>query len=755
MISAHKRSVVSFGTFEVDLDSGEIRKSGLRIKLQGQPFRVLAALLSRPGEVVTREELQEEIWGLNTTIDFERGIASAINKIRDALGDSADNPRYVETLAKRGYRFIAPVAVETFPHESPESASTKPTEFPAAADLVLQAPVAPVPVAHPDSVPSLALRSGPEPLVDARSRLRSHTLVALLTAALLLAALCALAIFMGARSGIYRPPRVEQLTQSSLIYSGPPNPENMLSLATDGPRIYTTVLGGGGPQIASFDLSGSQVQPISMPDELASVSIADISPDGSRLIVRSRSSRESEQSLWIVPTTGSSALRVGEVLAHDATWMPNAKGILYASGNQLGVVQLDTGTITVYATLTGRAFWPRWSPDGSTLRFTLLDPLTHTSSLWEMDAATRHPHQLTFSDLKGFSLCCGSWTADGSTYVFEASDARESNIWAIGTGARAQLTKLTNGPLRYMYPLAARAEKKLYAVGLEQPASVQLFDQKVHGFVAAPAFLSQAIRVTYSKDGKSVAWTDTAGRLWRARSADGSGRLRLTGDDLEVFLAHWSPGGHKLIMMARKPGETWQIYQVSATGGETRLVLADQRNLADPDWSPDGQQIVFGREADLMGKENGPHDIELLDLATHRTRTLPGSEGLFSPRWSPDGRWIVALSLDQTRLLLYDVQRSSWRTIFTGSAADPVWSADSQSVYFHAFAGPNPAILRVTLGGVAQPVVELSKLGLPLVANDFFSGVTPDGSPIIEPRIGSGDLYSIELPPMNTHHFWH
>ena len=73
---------------------------------------MLRALLSRPGEVVTREELQQEIWGVNTTVDFERGIAGAINKIREALGDSADNPRYIETLAKRGFRFIAPVRFE-------------------------------------------------------------------------------------------------------------------------------------------------------------------------------------------------------------------------------------------------------------------------------------------------------------------------------------------------------------------------------------------------------------------------------------------------------------------------------------------------------------------------------------------------------------------------------------------------------------------------------------------------------------------
>ena len=124
--AAYPRALVTFGTFEVDLDAGEIRKAGLRVRLQGQPFRVLVTLISRPGEVVTREQLQHEIWGDNTTIDFERGIASAINKIRDALGDSAENPVFIETLAKRGYRFIAPVVFETAPHHATDAFPANP-----------------------------------------------------------------------------------------------------------------------------------------------------------------------------------------------------------------------------------------------------------------------------------------------------------------------------------------------------------------------------------------------------------------------------------------------------------------------------------------------------------------------------------------------------------------------------------------------------------------------------------------------------
>ena len=99
---------VRFGAFEADLRSGELRKDGVKLKFTGQPFQVLAILLERPGEVVTREELQKRLWP-DTFVDVERNLNTAVNKIREVLGDSAEAPRFVETLPRRGYRFIAPI----------------------------------------------------------------------------------------------------------------------------------------------------------------------------------------------------------------------------------------------------------------------------------------------------------------------------------------------------------------------------------------------------------------------------------------------------------------------------------------------------------------------------------------------------------------------------------------------------------------------------------------------------------------------
>jgi cholera toxin transcriptional activator len=102
-------SIIRFAEYEADLRSGELRRQGHRLKLQDKPFQVLAALLQRPGELVTREELRQSLWAADTFVDFEHGLNTAVNKVREALRDSANNPRFIETLPRRGYRFIGPI----------------------------------------------------------------------------------------------------------------------------------------------------------------------------------------------------------------------------------------------------------------------------------------------------------------------------------------------------------------------------------------------------------------------------------------------------------------------------------------------------------------------------------------------------------------------------------------------------------------------------------------------------------------------
>src|SRR5580698_5205938 len=123
MESPPPNSVVRFGTYEVSLQSGEVRKAGLRIRVQQQPLKLLEILLEHPGEVVTREELRSRVWPNESFGDFDQALNIAIGKLRSALGDSAENPRFIETLPKRGYRFIAEVSVldADIPPKRPES----------------------------------------------------------------------------------------------------------------------------------------------------------------------------------------------------------------------------------------------------------------------------------------------------------------------------------------------------------------------------------------------------------------------------------------------------------------------------------------------------------------------------------------------------------------------------------------------------------------------------------------------------------
>jgi cholera toxin transcriptional activator len=144
--------VARFGLFELDLSAGELRKSGIKLRLQGQPFQVLTLLLERAGEIVTREELQQKLWPTDTFVDFDHSLNTTINKVREALGDSASSPRYVETLARRGYRFIAPVQTGAPPEiTSGEKAissgeSSAPTRVPSDSSPVALHPELEVPI---------------------------------------------------------------------------------------------------------------------------------------------------------------------------------------------------------------------------------------------------------------------------------------------------------------------------------------------------------------------------------------------------------------------------------------------------------------------------------------------------------------------------------------------------------------------------------------------------------------------------------
>lgn len=166
MAAEAARRVFRFGVFEADEAAGELRKHGLRIKLHAQPLQVLLMLLERPAELVTREEMRQRLWGQDTFVDFDHGLNSAVNKIREALGDSAARPRYVETISGKGYRFIAPVS---------QTPSARPTAQPAAVESVAPSPAVPSPT--PEEPPPSVLSTAEELPAPPRKLLRTLLLL--------------------------------------------------------------------------------------------------------------------------------------------------------------------------------------------------------------------------------------------------------------------------------------------------------------------------------------------------------------------------------------------------------------------------------------------------------------------------------------------------------------------------------------------------------------------------------------------------
>ena len=733
---------LSFGLYEIDVHTGELWKAGFRIKLQGQPFKVLTILLEKPGQVVTREELQTRLWGKDTVVDFDHSLGTAINKIREALGDSAENPRFIETLARRGYRFIAPVGVIE-PAGPVDPATDAPTGR-SSTRLSVAPPLHPT--ANGEAVAEPIFASSPTTVniaPAAHPRRLSRLFLWLLIAFILLAA-GAVGYYLASFHTVTNPPHIAQITHNGHLAPSVDTIENLAPAATDGVRLYASTIDGGHSILSAISISGGLVEPLNIPSEVASPALGDISPDGSRLLLRDHLSPESEQPLWVVPTTGGSALRVGDVLAHDASWMPNNGGILYANGNSLFLSSITSSTPQLYASLPGRAFWLRWEPNGKLLRFTILDPISHTLSIWQITPSDRTPHRILADFNQPAGECCGVWTANGRAYVFQSSKGGNNDLWELSGLSTSNPTRLTDGPLEFESPVAARTGSRIFFMGADSRYELESVSPTGQ-LVPVKGFLSNAARVEYTRDGKWVVWTDTGGQLWRARS-DGTEKLQVTPDTLTAFLARWSPDGTRIAVMAREAGKAWQIYITSANGGDFTPLLHQTRNAADPSWSPDGKSIAFGGTNDAMGKDNATRTLDTVDVATGTLQEIPGSNGLFSPRWSPDGRYIAALTLDQRQVHLYTVATHIWTTLAVPSGADPVWSPDSHYLFLHASLDPAQPIDRVSIpDGHVDEVVRLADSREHDAVDYVFGGLTQDNRPLIRARIFTGNFYSLDL----------
>jgi Tol biopolymer transport system component len=306
-----------------------------------------------------------------------------------------------------------------------------------------------------------------------------------------------------------------------------------------------------------------------------------------------------------------------------------------------------------------------------------------------------------------------------------------------------QPLQLTSGPIRWGSPIPGKDGKTIFASGVTPRGELIRFNFQSRQFQPFLAGIS-ADSVSFSMDGKSVAYVSFPdGILWRA-NGDGSSPMQVTNGTIYPRMANWSPDGTQILFMATPPhGSSTRAYLVSSQGGIPRLLLPGEAGQeTDPNWSPDGRKIVFS-----TSRESGDDPksvICILELDRNHVTTLPGSVGMFAPRWSPDGHSIVTLNPKSLGLNIFDIRTQRWSTPYKGPAGFPTWSRDSHSIYFLRFQD-NLGVFRIPVtGGDAERIADLKGVHYTGYYSVWF-GLDPTDAPLLLRDIGTSDVYAVAL----------
>jgi eukaryotic-like serine/threonine-protein kinase len=517
-------------------------------------------------------------------------------------------------------------------------------------------------------------------------------------------------------------------------------------IVTDGTRLYFAEGIRGAVALAQVSTSGGETALV--PTPFPNVDIWDIAPDHSQLLVSSASGLEMESSLWILPLPAGTPRRLGDVVGHEASWSPDQQRIVYARGTELYTTKSDGTGARKLATVSGVLSWPRWSPDGKVVRFTVLDR-GGTSSIWEVGADGNNLHRLLEGWSNPATECCGNWTADGSYYIFQSRRNGMASIWGFRERAGilskrvGEPVALTPGPIAFLSPVPSLDGKKLFVIGYQPRGELVRYDMRSGQFVPYLSGIS-AQGLSFSSDGKWVAYvTFPEGTLWRMRM-DGSERLQLTFSPLVAYQPYWSPDGKSIAYMGWAPGKSWQIYVVPAEGGVPRMVSPEDRNHADPSWSPDGLSLGFGALPTFEPDNAG--GIFILDLKTNQLSKVAGSENLFSPHWSPDGRYIEAQTSDVSKQTIFDLKTRKWQDLTSvGPVGYPNWSRDGKYVYYDAGSGDQAGFYRVRISDhKVERIINLKDTRRTGFLGSW-AGLAPDDSPLLLRDISTQEIYALDV----------
>ncbi|HEU0177785.1 MAG TPA: winged helix-turn-helix domain-containing protein [Blastocatellia bacterium] len=723
--------IYEFGPFHLDAAEQLLLRDGAAVPLTPKAFDLLLALVERHGHLLEKDELLKKVWP--DTFVEEANLASNISQLRKALGDGENGHRYIETAPKRGYRFVANV-------KKVEEEDT---------GQIIQEPPGMRSLTEGDvltagGVAEEAARRASKTEFLTRW-IKRHNLVAALALAILLM-LGAVLVFFSLRSPL--PPKVLSyvpVTSDGLVKtSASTHFYSLSSLVSDGSRVYFTERTGGQSLLAQVSSTGGETVTIPLP--FPSFSVLDISPSRAELLVAAPG-YDLESTLWVAPVLGGPPRRLGDLIAHDAAWSPDGGQIVYAFGYDLYLAKSDGTQSRKLAPVAGRAYWPRWSPDSGRLRFTVQNPDTRATSLWEVSADGSDLLPLLPGWNNPAAECCGSWTTDGRYFVFQATHNQTTNIWALRERAdlfqpaSREPVQLTAGPLHFYAPLPSQDGRKLFVIGEQKRGELARYDGKTKQFVGYLSGMS-AEGVEFSKDGEWIAYvTHPEGSLWRSR-VDGNERLQLSVPPIRVILPRWSPDGRKIVFMGKEPGKPWKIYVVSASGGSVQQLMPEERYETDPTWSPDGNKLAFA----IGTRASGNVAIHLLDVNTHQLSKLPGSDGLWSPRWSPDGRYICALPMMPQKLMLYDFTIQKWTQLTERGGGYQHWSRDGKYIYFGSPSQNDPGLFRVRIADQKlEQVVSLKGLRLAQGVMANWIGLALDDSPLVLRDVGTQDIYALEL----------
>jgi hypothetical protein len=335
----------------------------------------------------------------------------------------------------------------------------------------------------------------------------------------------------------------------------------------------------------------------------------------------------------------------------------------------------------------------------------------------------------------------GQWTPDGRHFVFMSDRLGLVNVYELVKPRWFEFwrkptpVRLTGNQIDIQAFVPSRDSRTLFALGGMDQGLMEVFDPNAHKFV--PFLDGIAARdFIVSPDGQSMVYAEyPSGHLWKSK-LDGTGAWQLTNN--YAAMEQWSPDGKWIVY------SDWQkIYRISADGGVPQTVTETGSNQITPTWLPGGGSIAFNY---YPFPDHAPTSIQIVDLATHKVSAMPGTEGYYLPSWSPDGKYMVAIAVHPSRMMLYTAETKTWRELkrFDVPWGYWAWSRDSKSLYM-ALVDYQKGMYRLTV-----PDGKWEKIGgmerVDLRDRDSFVSLTADGHPAIMSHTGVAQIYALHWP---------